>query len=114
MLAFRLQMGLSKHGVQLPCEFTLLMKTGCFGALYFSLLDEVHRDMLCTQLAFSGASYALSHPWESSCILSSKTLHAFGKLLWAKKRAKLVPGTRALACATTASIPLALMALQYL
>merc|ERR1719210_769405 len=35
-LFFRLQMSLCNFGVQLPREFTLLMKTACFGTLYFS------------------------------------------------------------------------------
>jgi len=114
MLAFRLQMLLCNHGVQLPCEFTLLMKTGCFGALYFSMLDDVHRDYLLTQLAFSAAAFAVSHPREASLTLSRKTLQAFAKILWAKKKGDVVPGAKVLACATTAGIPLLILAGQYL
>merc|ERR1712098_703131 len=88
MLAFRLQMVLCNHGVQLPSEFTLLMKTACFGALYFSLLDAVHRDQLLSQLAFMGAAYAVSNPREACTTLSRPALVAFAKLLWANQKSK--------------------------
>lgn len=54
--------------MQLPREFTLLIKTGCFGALYFSLLDETHQRRLFKQLLVAGAAYATSNP---------KARHAF-------------------------------------
>jgi predicted unusual protein kinase regulating ubiquinone biosynthesis (AarF/ABC1/UbiB family) len=115
MLAFKLQKQLCCHGVQLPCEFTLLLKTACFGALYFSLLDEVHRDELLSKLAFSGAAYALSHPREATSTLSRGTLLAYANLLCAKRKGSIVPQTKALVCcATTAGIPLLFLAAHYL
>jgi len=115
MLAFKLQKELCCHGVQLPAEFTLLLKTACFGALYFSLLDEEHRDELLRQLAFSGAAYALSHPREATSTLSRGTMLAYGNLLCAKRNAKIANTKKALiCCATTASIPLLYLAAYYL
>jgi predicted unusual protein kinase regulating ubiquinone biosynthesis (AarF/ABC1/UbiB family) len=113
-LAFRLQMLLCYHGVQVPCEFVLLMKTACFGALYFSLLDATHRDHLLGHLLFSGAAYAACHPREATATLSRGTLVAFAKLFWSKKKKDMAPLAKTLACATTASIPLAVLASQYL
>lgn len=113
-LVFRLQMLLCYHGVQVPCEFILLMKTACFAALYFSLLDDTHRDQLLGQLLFSGAAHASCHPREAISTLSRGTLMAFAKLLWAKKKQQLAPVAKVLACATTASIPLLVLTRQYL
>eukprot|EP00747_Dinoflagellata_sp_TGD_P163578 gnl/TRDRNA2_/TRDRNA2_182376_c0_seq1.p1 gnl/TRDRNA2_/TRDRNA2_182376_c0~~gnl/TRDRNA2_/TRDRNA2_182376_c0_seq1.p1 ORF type:complete len:602 (+),score=79.72 gnl/TRDRNA2_/TRDRNA2_182376_c0_seq1:36-1841(+) len=112
MLAFRLQMLLCNHGVQLPAEFTLLLKTACFGALYFSLLDDEHRDKLLSQLAFSGAAYSVSYPREACSTLSLPTLRAFAKVLWANRKSKLRP-RQVLVCATTGSVPLGLLAAWY-
>jgi len=74
MQLFRLQKVLCQHGVQLPREFTLLIKTGCFGALYFSLLDEEHRSKLLSQLLVAGAAHAASHPKDARQLLSPTTL----------------------------------------
>lgn len=71
---FRLQTVLCRHGVQLPREFTLLIKTGCFGALYFSLLDEQHRSRLLSQLLVAGAAHAASHPKDARQLLSPSTI----------------------------------------
>eukprot|EP00437_Effrenium_voratum_P040397 CAMPEP_0181479468 /NCGR_PEP_ID=MMETSP1110-20121109/43300_1 /TAXON_ID=174948 /ORGANISM="Symbiodinium sp., Strain CCMP421" /LENGTH=560 /DNA_ID=CAMNT_0023604907 /DNA_START=30 /DNA_END=1712 /DNA_ORIENTATION=- len=76
MELFRLQGVLCRHGVQLPREFALLMKTGCFGALYFSLLDAPHRRRLFHQLMVAGAAFAASNPREARQLLQPRKLAA--------------------------------------
>lgn len=76
MELFRLQGVLCRHGVQLPREFALLIKTGCFGALYFSLLDEQHRRRLFSQLMVAGAAYAASNPKDAKQLLRPAKLAA--------------------------------------
>ncbi|CAE7463740.1 Maneal [Symbiodinium natans] len=66
----RLQRVLCRHGVQLPREFTLLMKTGCFGALYFSLLDDANKRQLLSKLLVAGAAFAASHPKDARQLLN--------------------------------------------
>jgi ubiquinone biosynthesis protein len=114
MLGFQLQCILCRHGVQLPAEFTLLMKTACFGALYFSLLDTAHREQLLKSLFCSGAAHALCNPREAVTSLSSRTLLSLAKILWAKKKGDMVPSAKVVACATSASLPLIVLAMQYL
>lgn len=76
MELFRLQGVLCRHGVQLPREFALLIKTGCFGALYFSLLDEQHRKRLFSQLMIAGAAFAASNPKDARQLLRPAKLAA--------------------------------------
>ncbi|CAE7392348.1 unnamed protein product [Symbiodinium sp. CCMP2456] len=70
----RLQRVLCRHGVQLPREFTLLMKTGCFGALYFSLLDDANKRQLLSKLLIAGAAFAASHPKDARELLNPAKL----------------------------------------
>jgi len=76
-LLVRLRLLLYRHGVQIPREFTRLAKMGCFTALYFSLFDDDHRQLLMSQLAKAGAAYCASNPIESRQLLS---LASFGTL----------------------------------
>eukprot|EP00931_Biecheleriopsis_adriatica_P059938 TRINITY_DN35949_c0_g1_i1.p1 TRINITY_DN35949_c0_g1~~TRINITY_DN35949_c0_g1_i1.p1 ORF type:complete len:585 (-),score=115.45 TRINITY_DN35949_c0_g1_i1:8-1762(-) len=69
-----LQRVLCRHGVQLPREFTLLIKTSCFGALYFSILDAEHKKQLLTQLLIAGAAHAASNPKEARQLLNPAKL----------------------------------------
>ncbi|CAE8603936.1 unnamed protein product [Polarella glacialis] len=78
---FRLQAMLCRHGVQVPREFTLLLKTGCFGALYFSLLDDRHKSRLISQLLLAGAAYCASHPRDARQLLSPASIAALLRVL---------------------------------
>jgi len=115
----RLQLVLHRHGVQLPREFTLLIKTGCFGALYFSLLDERHRALLSSHLALVGAAYASCHLRDARRMLSPGTLMMLLQLLKESDRRALLVAVgphlrKAAALCATASVPLCLAAMQYL
>eukprot|EP00933_Yihiella_yeosuensis_P031861 TRINITY_DN25464_c0_g1_i1.p1 TRINITY_DN25464_c0_g1~~TRINITY_DN25464_c0_g1_i1.p1 ORF type:complete len:599 (-),score=122.10 TRINITY_DN25464_c0_g1_i1:378-2174(-) len=90
MAILRLQTVLCRHGVQLPREFTLLMKTGCFGALYFSMLDDDHRSLLVSKLILAGAAFVASNPRDARQILSPATLGAMVGALRANDRSLLL------------------------
>jgi len=89
-LLFRLQTLLFQHGVQLPREFTLLMKTGCFGSLYLSKLDDLHRSKLNSHLMSVGAAYTSCNLKECSKLLSPATLAALLKVLAKSDRTLIV------------------------
>jgi len=73
-LVLRLQATLFNHGIQLPSEFTLLIKTGCFGSLYLSKLDRPHRMQLLSQLISAAAAYASCHLGVARQVLSATVL----------------------------------------
>mmetsp|Transcript_27674 Transcript_27674/g.69694 ORF Transcript_27674/g.69694 Transcript_27674/m.69694 type:complete len:598 (+) Transcript_27674:75-1868(+) len=118
----RLQLLLHRHGVQLPKEFTLLIKTGCFGALYFSLLDDRHRALLASNLALVGAAYASCNPHDARRMLSPATLVMLLRLLEEGDRGAFLvalgpwlrKGAKAAAIGVAAGVPLCLAAMQYL
>lgn len=129
-LLFHLQKLLCSYGVQLPREFTLLMKTACFGTLYFAMLDEAHREQLLSRLLQTGAAYMYCNPGESRHLLAPSTLTALMTLATSEKRRKVLIGAAlpcakrsassdratVLACASTcaaASLPLMIFAVRY-
>lgn len=128
-LLFRLQMSLYNFGVQLPRDFTLLMKTACFGTLYFAMLDETHRERLLSHLMRVGASYISCNPGEARHLLAPSTLVALLSLAQSQGKAKMLTGGKLpvemglvltkmsdrktlVACATV-SLPLMFCLVQY-
>lgn len=115
----RLQSILCRHGVQLPREFTLLIKTGCFGALYFSLLDDSHRSLLVSKLILTAAAFASSNPNDVRQMLSPRVLAALFRSLRQKDRSILLSAAAPqLGCTTAAlvvsSLPILWALMQYL
>ncbi|CAE7751561.1 Maneal [Symbiodinium pilosum] len=106
MELLRLQRVLCRHGVQLPREFALLMKTGCFGALYFSLLDDAHKRQLLSKLLVAGASFAASHPKDARQLLNPAKLAVLLSALRRHDRSFA-------ACSVTPAIMVALWSLQH-
>lgn len=109
MELFRLQSVLCRHGVQLPREFALLIKTGCFGALYFSLLDEEHRRRLFSQLMLAGAAFAASNPKDAKQLLRPAKLAALLSALHSSDRSlmldRMKPGLMLLAACIAIAVP---------
>jgi hypothetical protein len=128
-LMFRLQMSLYNFGVQLPRDFTLLMKTACFGTLYFAMLDETHRERLLSHLMRVGASYISCNPGEARHLLAPSTLVALLSLAQSQGKGKLLTGAKlpvqmglvltkmsdrnALVACATASLPLMFCLMRY-
>lgn len=110
---FRLQGVLSRHGVQLPREFTLLIKTGCFAALYFSMLDAEHKKKLLSQLLVTGAAHAASNPKDARQLLSPATLSILLGALGRRERSRLAAAAPWLRGATAACVAASIPALLY-
>jgi predicted unusual protein kinase regulating ubiquinone biosynthesis (AarF/ABC1/UbiB family) len=123
-LLFRLQMSLYNFGVQLPREFTLLMKTACFGTLYFAMLDDLHRKQLQSHLVQAGACYISCNPGEVRHLLAPSTLVAILKLAKSQSKGKLLPKGKVtvpgiadratVAACAAASLPLMVFTMRYL
>lgn len=118
-LLLRGQLALHRRGVQLPREFSLLIKTACFATLYFARLDAAHRDELRALLCRAAAAYAVAHPREASRLLSPAAAAALFSAVRrdgaaaARAAAPRLTVRRAAAACAAATVPLCYAAAPY-
>ena len=77
-LLVRGQMLLHAHGVQLPKEFTLLIKTMCFGADYLSLFQLDERHLISAELSRAASAYVTSNAREVASVVPPRALARVG------------------------------------
>ena len=114
-LLLRGQLVLHEHGVQLPKEFALLIKTMLFGADYLTLFRGAEMDLLTTALSAAAVAYVTSHVRELSHVIPRRALPQIGSVIVRSQsrrlRAQLVE-TREHAAKTVLGQRLALLAAQ--
>ena len=114
-LLLRGQLVLHEHGVQLPKEFALLIKTMLFGADYLTLFRGAEMELLTTALSAAAVAYVTSHVRELSHVIPRRALPQIGSVIVRSQsrrlRAQLVE-TREHAAKTVLGQRLALLAAQ--